>query len=74
MGFGLWLYKANEGPKIISMINVEVGGFVAHPGIYKLPAGSRVLDLLEMAGGMTKDDKNINRVGILKDGQKIYIK
>lgn len=72
--FGLWLYKTNERPKIVSMVSVEVGGFVASPGIYQLSAGSRVEDLLNISGGLTKDVKNINRVAVLKDGQKINIK
>lgn len=74
LGFGVWLYKANEKPKTVSLISVEVGGFVAAPGVYKLAVGSRVSDLLEVAGGLTKEVQNINRVAVLKDGQKIYIK
>lgn len=72
--FGLWLYKANEKPRLTSLISVEIGGFVAKPGVYQLPAGSRVSDLLDLAGGLTKEVKNINRVAILKDGQKINLK
>lgn len=72
--FGLWLYKTNERPKIVSMVSVEIGGFVAKPGVYQLPVGSRVSNLIDLAGGLTKEVKNINRVAVLKDGQKINIK
>lgn len=71
---GLWLYKTNSEPKAIALISVEIGGFITAPGVYRLPVGSRVSDLIQMAGGTTKEPKDINRVAILKDGQKINIK
>jgi len=72
--FGVWLYKSNETPKNASLISVEISGFVAFPGVYKLPFGSRTSDLINAAGGLTREPKDINRVAILKDGQKIKVK
>lgn len=62
-----------------SEITVEVSGEVESPGVYKLPNGSRIEDLLVTAGGFSKDadrtylDKYLNRASKLTDGQKLYI-
>jgi len=58
---------------------VEISGEVIKPGVYKLPAGSRIDDLLIASGGLSGNAdrelvaKNINRAAKLVDGQKIYI-
>jgi len=58
---------------------VEISGEVQNPGVYKLPAGSRIDDLLIASGGLSQNadrdyvNKNINRAAKLFDGQKIYI-
>jgi len=58
---------------------VEVAGAVVSPGVYKLPAASRVDDALIAAGGLSLSadrnwvDKTINRAALITDGQKIYI-
>ena len=60
-------------------IAVEVAGEVLTPGVYKLPMGSRVEDLLIISGGFTANsdrnwtDKYLNRAAKLTDGQKVYI-
>lgn len=60
-------------------ITAEIAGEVTKPGVYKLPAGSRVDDLLIIAGGFSKNadrswtDKYLNRAAKLTDGQKIFI-
>jgi competence protein ComEA len=60
-------------------ITVEIAGEVMNSGVYKLPAGSRIDDLLINAGGFSKDadrvwtDKYLNRAATLSDGEKIYI-
>ena len=36
-----------------SVITVHVGGEVLHPGVYSLPSGSRVVDAVTAAGGVT---------------------
>lgn len=94
IGGGILLVKSDflESPKIEILENeiaspsaekaeivFEVSGEVEKPGVYKLPAGSRVEDALVAAGGISADadrnwiEKNINRAGKLIDGQKIYI-
>ncbi|KKQ51421.1 hypothetical protein A2865_04235 [Candidatus Woesebacteria bacterium RIFCSPHIGHO2_01_FULL_39_17] len=62
-----------------SELVVEISGAVEKPGVYKLPGGSRVEDLLISAGGISIDadrdwvERVINRAARLTDGQKIYI-
>ena len=54
---------------------VDVDGAVAHPGLYKLPPGSRVQAALAAAGGLSPqaDAHRINRAAKLHDGQKLYV-
>ena len=56
-------------------IVVDVDGAVAHPGLYKLPADSRVQAALAAAGGLSPqaDVHRINRAAKLHDGQKLYV-
>ena len=61
------------------MITVDVEGAVINPGVYTLPAGSRVDDALASAGGLGSDvneelfAKTINRAAKITDGAKLYI-
>ena len=58
---------------------VDVSGEVVKPGVYELPAGSRVEDVLQITGGETENadtdyiEKYLNRAAKVSDGQKIYI-
>lgn len=60
-------------------LSIDVSGAVTRPGVYSLNSGSRVLDALEAAGGVTAAadsewiDKYLNRSAKINDGQKIYI-
>lgn len=58
-----------------AVIVVDVVGAVAHPGVVRLPAGSRVLDALLAAGGMTGDADlfALNKAAPLRDGTRIYV-
>ena len=57
------------------IVYVDIGGAVKQPMLAELPAGSRVEDAIEAAGGLTKkaDLSSVNRAQILTDGEKIYI-
>jgi competence protein ComEA len=56
-------------------ITVDVQGAVAKPGVYKLTIGSRVVDAIKAAGGVTKagDPSDLNQARIIADGEQIYI-
>lgn len=59
-----WIAKiCREGPEILSSVekngrqglrSYSISGRVENPGVYLLPAGSTILDLIEAAGGMLK--------------------
>ena len=56
-------------------IVLHITGEVNNPGIIKIYEGSRVVDAIEAAGGIT-DNANMNKINLaymLADGQKIYI-
>jgi competence protein ComEA len=57
------------------MIVVAIDGAAESPGIYKLPYGSRVHDLLEAAGGYlsSSDLAAINQAALLTDGQRLFV-
>ena len=54
---------------------VHVAGAVGDPGVYRLPAGSRVTDAVDRAGGPTggADADGINLAAPLADGQQIVV-
>ncbi len=56
-------------------ITVEVRGAVAKPGVYTLPAGSRVQDALVLAGEVTgnAETRNLNLARKLNDGEQLYV-
>ena len=57
------------------LLVVDVTGAVAHPGVYRLAAGSRTVDALLAAGGMTgeADLDALNKAAPVRDGQRIYV-
>jgi competence protein ComEA len=54
---------------------VHVAGAVRSPGVYRLPAASRVTDAIERAGGPSSDaDQNaINLAAPVADGQQVVV-
>lgn len=56
-------------------LTVHVAGAVKEPGVYRLTAGSRVRDAIEVAGGQLPeaDIHRLNLAEILADGKKIYV-
>jgi competence protein ComEA len=54
---------------------VDVTGAVGSPGVYRLPAGSRVNDAVQRAGGATAraEVEGINLAARLGDGQQVVV-
>ncbi|MBM3690798.1 MAG: ComEA family DNA-binding protein [Actinobacteria bacterium] len=64
-----------ESATTATVVVVHVVGEVKEPGVYDLPANSRVTDAIEAAGGATKDADltSINLARVLFDGEQIFI-
>ena len=60
-------------------IKADIEGAVVKPGVYELSFGSRISDLLILAGGLAGDadrewiTKNLNLAAKVLDGGKIYV-
>jgi competence protein ComEA len=56
-------------------IVVQMAGAVHNPGVYRLPAGSRVADLVAVSGGVVDgaDAAALALAAKLADGQRIYL-
>jgi competence protein ComEA len=54
---------------------VHVAGAVSRPGVYRLPAGSRVTDAVRRAGGFARgaNQDAINLAARLSDGQQVVV-
>lgn len=73
-------FAADEAPLPVattqpSLLKVHLAGAVRRPGLYDVPAGSRVGDLVDTAGGLgaAADDAAVNLAERLSDGQQIYV-
>lgn len=82
----LFLYQNQEseieiisGEEEAETIWVDLAGAVMQPGVYELPGGSRLKDLLAQSGGLSGEadrswvEKNLNLAQKLVDAQKVYI-
>lgn len=60
---------------VAAEIVIDIEGAVVRPGVYHLPAQSRVFDAIRAAGGLTKkaDPSDVNQARLLVDGEQIYI-
>jgi competence protein ComEA len=58
-----------------SGVVVHVVGAVHHPGLVRLPAGSRVVDAVRAAGGVTASARpaSVNLARLLVDGEQLVV-
>lgn len=58
-----------------AQITVHLVGAVNKPGVYHLPEGARVYELLELAGGFSPEaaQESVNQARPLFDGEQVYI-
>lgn len=58
-----------------SLIYVHLCGAVTYPDVYQIEAGSRLVDLIKVAGGLSPEAAGdfINQAMVVEDGQRIYI-
>lgn len=66
--------KVQEEP-IIELYKVDIKGQVEKPGVYEVSKDSRVIDVVELAGGLKKDANTdfINLSKKVEDGSVIWI-
>ncbi len=70
---------SNIGEENEIQIVVDLAGAVEKPGVYKLPSGSRIGDVLVMGGGLASGAdrewvaKTLNLAEVVEDGEKVYI-
>lgn len=79
----LWLINSQprgtpiqlQPPPTPAPILVHVAGAVHQPGVFALPAGSRVQDAVLAAGGFTSeaDSHALNLAAFLQDGGRVFV-
>lgn len=65
----------NEVVEEINKIVIHISGQVINPGVISLDEGSRLIDAINLSGGLTSkaDISKVNLAYVLEDAQKIYI-
>jgi competence protein ComEA len=62
-------------PPTASPLSIFITGSVVNPGVYTLPRDSRVIDVIDAAGGYLDDaDKTgLNQAAKVHDGEKLFV-
>lgn len=65
---------APAGPERAARLHVHVAGAVRRPGLYRVPAGARVGEAVERAGGLKgAASASVNLAAELEDGQQVVV-
>ena len=62
-----------ESEKEEAKITVYVSGAVANPGLHEIAPGSRAVEAIAAAGGMTANKDKVNLAKICKDGMQVNV-
>lgn len=67
--------EAEEAPTEETDCFIHVCGAVRNPGVYKLPAGSRIFECVNAAGGFTEEagQDGVNLAMPVEDGARVWI-
>lgn len=65
--------SASPLPSVNATVTVYVSGRVKFPGVIELKIGSRIIDAIKAAGGMTIRNPNLNLARVLVDGEQISV-
>ncbi len=76
--FGGAIFPATNGGVVqahSTSLTTYIAGAVEHPGVYTLPQGSRIADLLHAGGGAIEgaDLVRVDLASLLFDGEEVYI-
>lgn len=79
----LWMLSSPPRGKAITLsappspkpLMVHISGAVLQPGVYALPAGSRIQDGIQAAGGLgpEADTSLLNLAALVQDGERVYV-
>lgn len=66
--------QLNPAPTPVPIL-IQISGEVAQPGLYQMPGGSRVNDVVQKAGGFTDeaDRSAMNLASRLRDGERVIV-
>lgn len=73
------VFTSESSSSAKNKIKIDIEGAVISAGVYEMEEGSRIADVLTLAGGLSASAdrewvaKNLNRAARLSDGAKIYI-
>ncbi len=56
---------ANESEEVINDVSVDIKGLVVNPGVYNIKSDSRIIDAIELAGGL-KEGANTEQINLRK--------
>lgn len=73
IGIVWWVNRPKVHNPVFFVVQIE--GAVRNPGVYKVPEGTRLFELIEYAGG-AQDNANLqglNLAAFLYDGQKVTV-
>ncbi|MFD3165367.1 helix-hairpin-helix domain-containing protein [Herpetosiphon sp. NSE202] len=64
-----------EATPTIGLLGAYISGAVAKPGVYELPLGARLDDLVQAAGGLQPDadSQALNLAAYLQDAQHVHV-